>query len=242
MGLAIEQRWQIAVLPPSLNQACSVHDGIGLILGSAPCAAMFNGIWSRPDAAYLELQAHAAQVVSAMLGDAEASPIAIAALMSVWRGKTKAVPEALQDDNTAFAFLARHALLTQATVDAEFSARLWQSLFLLTEHERGRKMDEASVLEVVGMVALVAAHSDLINGSVSRESFKTAFVKGLAGEYAELIFIKSYKKWRCDLARNLKADDPPFSRLGNSMLGGTSYRQRWHGSYRSNLSPQPPES
>lgn len=102
-------------------------------------------------------------------------------------------------------------------------------------------MDESSVLEVVSMIALVAAHCDLGSGSVSRESFKTSFVKGLAGVYAELIFIKSYRRWRRDLAKEIKADVPPFSCLGNSTLGGTSYRQRWHGSYRSNLSPPLPK-
>jgi len=234
VGLSIEQRWQLASLPPTIGQARTVREGVELLRAYPHCLAIFDGIWGWLHASYIEHQVHAGSILASMLSDDRISPIAIASLMALWREKTNGRPDSPPDDLAALTLLMRQAILNQPAASEAFSKRLWATHFLLVEYEQNNPKDSNSWTEAVSMISFIAAQSDVNTNRLGLRTFLAKMGQGLLDGTAEhLVFNKGYKMWRKSLMEKMKADVPVFTYAISE--GEPAYRIDWPIGYRLNL-------
>jgi hypothetical protein len=230
VGVAIEHRWQLASLPPALNEAVDVATGVNLINNSIPCISIFNGMWERPNATYPELLEQAARLLSSMLMDRYRTEISIASLMAVWHDKAMRSLHAPPDDLASLAILIRNAALALPKSSVHFSARIWKVYFHLAAHTKRNPLDDESFVEAVSMVACAAANHDINPQNFSRRSLGTFLRMGLKYRAAgDQTFKMSYGLWRKALTSEMGISSPTFSHPGSPMRAKPNYSHRWQG-------------
>jgi tetratricopeptide (TPR) repeat protein len=218
VGVAIEQRWQVASLPENLGSVPNVAAGVDLLQASQLCISIFDGMWDRPNASYSELLTHAGGLVASMLIGENQSAMSIASLMVIWHTKAIGLPGAPHNDLASLALLVRNAAATVPGIGATpgVSTRLWRVFLHLVTHIEGKALDEIGMVDSVMMLAGAAANHDL-NLDLGRGSLKTFFDSGLRdGSATKLAFKTSYKLWRRSLIRE----------RGLSSLGVNHYWQK----------------
>jgi hypothetical protein len=230
VGLAIEQRWQVASLPESLGSVQNVAAGVELLQNSELCISIFNGMWDRPNVTYVELLAHAGSLVASMLGDKDQNAMSIASLMAIWYAKATLLPGAPPDDLASLVFLARNAAATVSEVQAtsDVSARLWRVFLLLVTHVQNKALDEVSLVDSVTMLAGVAANYDLNLRGLGQLSLKTFFDLGIKDSTAQkLVFKTGYKLWRRSLMKERRISSIGLNYYWKNTIPKPDYLNHW---------------
>lgn len=198
VSISLQQSWQIAILPGGLGKIKDIDTGLKLLRSSKLCIAMFDGMWDRNGATYNDLLAHAGNLAATMICDKHQTPLSIASLMTLWHSKAMRLPGAPPNSLASLAFLARTAAAILSHTRATFatSLRLWQTYFLLAEHDRSQPLDDEGFVDAVAMLAAAIANHDLNVKGFGQRYLKRFFDSGLKdGSAQQLVLNTSYKWW-----------------------------------------------
>ena len=198
VATAIRQSWQVAVLPRSVGKAKNIAAGLELLRSSKLCIAMFDAMWDGAAASYNDLLSHAGNLYALMVRDKHQNVISIASLMALWHEKAIRNPDAPPDSLASLAFLARTAAaaIQEPHVTFVSSRRIWQTFFLLVEHDQGKSVDEAVLVDAVSMLAGAIGNYDLNIKAFWQPSLKAFFDSGLDDRgFLKGVLNAGYKIW-----------------------------------------------
>jgi hypothetical protein len=192
VGVTLQLKYQIAVIPAELSAVHTVKDGVGVLQGSASFMAMANGMWTiRKD--YMDGQRHIVAVLLALLSEPSNRPESIASIVGVWFVKAKlrvdspAVP--LDIIVGTFALAAANV----AHMDERFSQRVWRAFKVLVEFEAGDRMDERKERAALEALARQCARVDAIAELPPENKLRARFLAGLsAGTADHSAFLAAY--------------------------------------------------
>jgi len=178
VGLRIELRYQLAVLPEGLSQARTISDAIDLIRASGKTVAVFDGIWDLKKTPR-ELRLHASAVLRNTIGDKRNSLVSISALLGLWFGKVRLHSDVSIDPEVLLAQLIVMGASPATSLKPDIAQRLWSVYFALVEFHHGAAMDQDKENEAIRKLAALCAGLDSGSGEFFENSFRARMVSGL---------------------------------------------------------------
>ena len=159
VGLVIQARYQLAVLPDALGYARNISDGIAILLSDEPCNTLFSGIWhiGKP---FPELQGHIGVLLRDLTGNPGNSTSSIAALVGLWFSKVKLHPKSPTPADRLIALAISQAAFMDRPMDESTSQRLWSVFRSLIEFAHGARMDDRLYEESILSLAKLAVEID----------------------------------------------------------------------------------
>lgn len=179
VGLRIELKYQVAILPAELGQARSVSKGIDILRASVPCIAVFDEIWDirKP---FEDLILHAATIFIEFTSLNVNRDESIAAVMGLWFGKAKLHKDApFPSEQLLAELLLLSAKLNTQLFAVEMIRKLWSVYRLLIALQYGDRMDEAKEKAAIALAGEMAAQLDHKNNFLGEQSLRSRLVLGL---------------------------------------------------------------
>ncbi|QKE37572.1 DUF4365 domain-containing protein [Ferrovum myxofaciens] len=163
VGLVIQARYQIAVLPDALGHARNISDGIDILLSNEPCNTLFSGIWhiGKP---FPELQGHIGALLRDLTENHVNSTSSIAALVGLWFSKVKLHPKSPTPSDQLIALAISQAAFMDRPMDKLTSQRLCSVFRFLIEFAHGARMDDRLYEESILSLAKLAVEIDQSRG------------------------------------------------------------------------------
>ncbi len=180
VGLAVDFKYQAAIIPAAVESASSVDAAMTLLHRDPDSAAIFNSIWD-PDKPFSDFLQAASALLRALLDDPTSHVMKVKALMGIWYGKAK-----LRRDTAppldCIALLVVRAAITGSKIDEGLAKRLIGVYLSLIEVEHGHRMDEQKERESLINLGRVCGEVDLTNNLEGDSSCRTrlgqGFIKG----------------------------------------------------------------
>ena len=178
IGLVIQARYQIAVLPDALGHARNISDGIDILLSDEPCNTLFSGIWhiGKP---FPELQGHIGALLRDLTENPDNSTSSIAALVGLWFSKVKLHPKSPTPADRLIALAISQTAFMDRPMDESTSQRLWSVFRSLIEFAHGTRMDDRLYEESILSLAKVAVEIDQSHGLKGNRSIVERLCMGL---------------------------------------------------------------
>lgn len=195
VGLIVEFKYQVAILPPELGQAHSVSKGIDILRASASCMALFDNIWDlrKP---FNDLIGHAAAILREFVSTSANREESIAAVMGLWFGKAKLHKDAPSPPEQLLALLLALTIENIQSITAEMSRRFWNIYLLLIALQHGDRMDETKEKEAIALAGKIVAELDHQNNSLGKESLRSILALGLTEGTSDAdAFSNGYNKY-----------------------------------------------
>jgi tetratricopeptide (TPR) repeat protein len=160
VGLLIEFKYQMAIVPNALKAVENVVIGVDLLQRSPAFMSMATAMWDfRSEFAVGVL--HVGSMVKAMIEDTELSASAIASLLGVWYVKAKLRSEAPHPPINILINIIQLAAAHNPKMNEHSVHRLWSVFLALVEFEHGNRMDEQKEREAIELMAQQCAKTDL---------------------------------------------------------------------------------
>lgn len=184
VGLTIELKYQVAILPPELGQVRSVSAGIDVMRASAPCMAIYDSIWD-PHKSFESLIGHAIAILREFTSTNINRVESIAALMGLWFGKAKLHKDSPHPPERLLALLLLSAVGNEPPVSAETSRMLWNVYRHLIEFQQGDRMDEFKERDAIILVGKIAAEIDHGKKFTGDRSLQSRLALGLTPDTSD---------------------------------------------------------
>ncbi|HYE33826.1 DUF4365 domain-containing protein [Methylocaldum sp.] len=195
VGLIIDLRYQVAILPSALSVAKSVSEGIDILHGSPLCSAVFDEIWD-PRKPFDQLIRHGAALLREFVSESRNRIESIAALIGLWFGKARLHPEAPHPPVRVLAHLVMHAVARGNPLDRETVTRLWTVYRSLVEFEHGDHMDIAKERQAISLAGEIAAEIDQKGSLQANSSLRNRLARGLTDGTSDAdAFSEGYNKF-----------------------------------------------
>lgn len=163
VGVVVQARYQLAVLPDALGRVRNISDGIGILLSDAPCNGLFSAIWN-PGKPYPELQGHIGALLRDLTQESANKISSVAALVGLWFSKVKLHPKSPTPLDRLIALAISQAAFIDRPMDESTSQRLWSVFRSLIEFAHGVRMDDRLYEESILSLAKVAVEIDQSHG------------------------------------------------------------------------------
>lgn len=163
VGLVIQPRYQLAVLPDALGRARNISNGIDILLSAGPCNDLFSGIWyiGKP---FPELLGHIGLILRDLAENPKNSTYSIGALVGLWFSKVKLHPKSPTPADRLIALAVSQAALLDRPMIPTTSQRLWSVFRSLIEFSHGDRMDDWRYDDSIRSLARVAVEIDQLQG------------------------------------------------------------------------------
>lgn len=200
VGLTIELKYQVAILPPELGLARSASEGVDILRASAACAAVFDAIWD-PRKPFEDLMGHAVAILREFTSTNANQVESVAAVMGLWFGKAKLHKDAPFPPERLLALLLLSAVWNAQPFTAEISRRFWNVYRILVALQHGDRMDETKEKEAIALTGEIAAELDSKNNLLDEQSLRNRLILGFTpGTSDEDAFNSGYIKYVSVLA------------------------------------------
>ena len=192
VGLRIELRDQLAVLPEGLAQATSLGEAVDMMRASAKTVAVFDAIWDLGKS-MRDLRLHASAVLRNTIGDSRNSLVSISALLAFWFGKVRLHPDVNVNPELILAQLIAAGASPASALKPQTATRLWSVYFALIEFHHGKSMDQDKEKEAIRRLAALCAGLDSASGEFADNSYRRQLGAGLESGTANAeIFLSGY--------------------------------------------------
>lgn len=194
VGLVIEFKHQMAIVPNALKTIGSIAKGVGVLQSSSSYMAMATALWDFRSQ-FLTSVGHVGSILKVMIEDDGLTTTAIASLVGVWYVKAKLRSDVPHPPVNILTKLVQLSAAHNPQMSERSAQRLWSVFFALVEFEYGDRMDEWKEREAIELVAQQCAIVDaeiqranistiserlaigLINGTSNADRFATASVE-----------------------------------------------------------------
>lgn len=198
VGVQLQLRHQVALIPDSVLRARSVDAGVGVLQATEAFMSIANGIWDfRSD--FVKGVAHVASVARELVQLKNVPTIAIASFIGVWYVKAKLRHDAPLEPLQILNSLTLRAIAPNPHLDEEACRKLWSIYLALVEFEYKQHMDEAKEREAYRSLAREAAEIDaqIASQRADISSLKSKLETGLTpGTEAWELFSAAYSSAR----------------------------------------------
>jgi tetratricopeptide (TPR) repeat protein len=178
VGIVIDFKHQMAIIPDEARKIGSVAKGGDLLQGSAPFMAMATALWDfRSD--FMGIVQHVGSVLQSMIEDEGLPPIAIASYLGVWYVKVKLRSDAPHPAMKILSNIVQLAAAYFPQMKENTSRRLWAVFMVLVEFEHGDRMDEKKERDAIELMAEQCASLDVEVSDCPAQTFTERFAKGL---------------------------------------------------------------
>lgn len=204
VGLSIELKYQVAILPSELGQARSVSTGIDALRASPPCMAIFDAIWD-PHKSFESLMDHAISILREFTSTNTSRVESIAALMGLWFGKARLHKDSPYPPERLLALLLLSTVGNEPPITSEASRMLWNVYLRLIEFQHDDRMDESKERDAIALVGEIAAELDHNRNFTGEQSLRSRLARGLTSGTLEAdSFNSGYNKYTSVLAAGVK--------------------------------------
>ena len=177
VGLQIEFKHQMAIVPDEVRTAGSVRRGVDILHNAPSFMAMATSMWDyRSD--FLAGATHVGNVIQLMVEDVGLPPTAIASFVGIWYVKAKLRSDAPHPPMNLLAKTIQLAAAHISQMTEEKSRRLWAVYLGLVEFEFGDRMDEQAERDAIELMAGFCANHDIEVHDPRLENFSSRFAKG----------------------------------------------------------------
>jgi tetratricopeptide (TPR) repeat protein len=159
VGLIIQARHQLAIIPDELGSARNVTDGIEILRSSEPCNAMFSGLW-HPNKPFPQLVGHIGSLLRDLSEDATNALDSVTALGGFWASKVKLYRNSPSPPSRLIALAVAQAIVIDKPINQITSQRLWSVFRKLIEVTHGPQMDDQIYDESIATIAGIAIEID----------------------------------------------------------------------------------
>lgn len=205
VGLTIELKYQVAILPSELGRVRSVSSGIDVMRASAPCMAIYDSIWD-PHKSFESLMGHAISILREFTSTNASRVESVAALMGLWFGKAKLHKDSPYPPERLLVLLLLSTVGNEPPISAETSRMLWNVYRHLIEFHHGDRMDENKEREAIVLVGEIAAEIDHNHNFTGDQSLRSRLALGLTPNTSDAdAFNTGYNKYTSVLAAGLKS-------------------------------------
>ena len=178
VGLAINYKYQMAIIPDSLKMIGTVAKGVELLQSSNSFMSMATAIWDfRSD--FTSSVSHVAHILLAMIEDTQLSTTTIASILGVWYVKAKLRSDTPNPPINILIIIIQHSAALCMPINANKMQRLWSVFLSLVEFEHGDRMDEKKEREAIQVMARKCAELDANVENFSGDLFSERLVAGL---------------------------------------------------------------
>ena len=188
VGLVIDFKYQLAIVPDALRTTGTVAKGVDLLQNTSSFMSMATALWDFRSK-FVSNFSHAGSVLKAMIEDADLPPTAIASFLGIWYIKAKLQPDALLPPMyilTKIVLLA--AAYNNPPMNTTSAQRLWSVFLSLVEFEYGDHMDEQKEREAIQLMAEECADWDAEAHSISSSLVSERLAMGLTAGTANADF------------------------------------------------------
>ena len=177
VGLQIEFKYQMAIVPDEVRKIDAVKRGVDVLQNSPSFMSMATAMWDfRTD--FMVGAKHIGNVMQLMVEDAGLAPTAIASFVGIWYVKAKLRSDAPHPPMNILAKIVQLAAAHIPRMDENSSRRLWAVFLALVEFEFGDRMDEGKERDAIELMAQQCASLDLDVHNPRTENFSIRFAKG----------------------------------------------------------------
>jgi len=177
VGVVIDFKHQMAIIPDEARKIGSVAKGVDLLQSSAPFMAMATALWDfRSD--FMGIVQHVGSVLHAMIEDDGLPPTAIASYLGVWYVKAKLRSDAPHPAMHILSNIVQLAAAYSPQMAEATSRRLWAVFLALVEFEHGDRMDEQKERDAIELMAMQCANIDAEGSDGPAKTFTERFAKG----------------------------------------------------------------
>jgi tetratricopeptide (TPR) repeat protein len=159
VGLIIQPRYQLAIIPDELEEVRNVIDGIEVLRSDELCNAIFSGLW-HPGKPFPQLLGHIGSLLRDLSEDRANAIDSITALGGLWVSKVKLYPTSPSPPSRLIALVLAQAIVFDKPMSQETSQRLWSIFRKLIEIVHGSKMDDRIYDNSIATIAEIAAGID----------------------------------------------------------------------------------
>jgi tetratricopeptide (TPR) repeat protein len=190
VGLVIDFKYQLAIVPDALWSVGAVANGVNLLQNSPSFMSMATAIWDFRSEFNASVS-HAGSVLKAMIEDASLSTTAIASFLGVWYVKAKLRSDAPHPPLNILTRIVQLSAAHNPKLSENAAHRLWSVFLALVEFEYGDRMDEQREREAIELMAHQCASLDEGVKNVRDSTFSERLAVGLtAGTANADIFAK----------------------------------------------------
>jgi len=178
VGLVINFKHQLAIVPDAVKKTSSVVKGVDLLQKSPSFMAMATAMWDfRAD--FMLSVSHVGSILKIMIDDAELPTTAIASFLGVWYVKAKLRSDAPHPPMNIFTKIVQLAAAHNPRMSKNAAQRLWSVFLALVEFEYGDRMDEQKECEAIQFMARQCANLDVEVKNVQSSTFSELLSIGL---------------------------------------------------------------
>jgi len=160
VGLVIDFKYQMAIVPNALRTIGSVAKGVGLLQGTASFMSMATAMWDFRSQ-FLSNVSHVGSILKAMVEDEGLSTTSIASLVGVWYVKAKLRSDAPHPPVNILTKIVQLSAAHNPQMSERSAQRLWSVFLALVEFEHGDRMDEQKEREAIELMAQQCASVDV---------------------------------------------------------------------------------
>lgn len=203
VGLTIELKYQVAILPPELGLVRSVSAGIDVMRASTPCMAIYDSIWDLHKS-FESLFGHATAILREFTSTNKNRVESIAAVMGLWFGKAKLHKDSPHPPERLLALLLLSTVGKELPISAETSRMLWNVYRHLIEFQHGDHMDEAKEYDAIVLVGGIAAEIEHNQKFMGDRSLRSRLALGLTSDTSDAdAFNTGYNNYTSVLAKGV---------------------------------------
>lgn len=204
VGLNIELKYQVAILPSELGQVRSVSSGIDVMRASAQCMAIYDSIWDLHKS-FESLMGHAISILREFTSTKASRVESVAALMGLWFGKAKLHKDSPHPPERLLVLLLLSTVGKEPSISDEASRMLWNVYRLLIEFQHGDRMDEAKERDAIVLVGTIAAEINHNKKFTGDRSLRSRLALGLTPDTSDAdAFNTGYNNYTSLLAAGVK--------------------------------------
>ena len=160
VGLMIDFKHQVAIIPDSVRNVRSVREGVGLLQATIPFMSMATAIWDfRSD--FVSKIGNVGGILKGMIENSGLQAMSIASLFGIWYVKSKLRSDVPMAPPVLLTRLIIQSAATNPAMDNEAVRRLWSVYLALVEFEHGDRMDEQKEREAIELLARQCAEVEM---------------------------------------------------------------------------------
>ena len=183
VGLMIDFKYQLAIVPDALRTIGSVAIGVDLLQNSPSFMSMATAIWDFRSEFILSVS-HVGSILKVMIEDACLPTTAIASFLGVWYVKAKLRSDAPHPPMNIWTKIVQLAAAHNPQMSKDSAQRLWSVFLAFVEFEHGDRMDEQKERDAIQFMAQQCAILDVevknVQGSTLSERLSIGLTPGTA--------------------------------------------------------------
>lgn len=178
VGLVIDFKYQLAIVPDALRTIGSVAKGVDLLQSSPSFMSMATAMWDYRSE-FISGVSHVGSVLKVMVEDAGLPTTAIASFLGVWYVKAKLRSDAPHPPMNILTKIVQLSAAHNPKMSENSAQRLWSVFLALVEFEHGDRMDEQKEREAIQLMAELCANLDVEVKNVQGSTFSERLAIGL---------------------------------------------------------------